>query len=57
MLKQEDMSKSLRNLYKIEFDFEKKMYAELNGGGVGLNDVSNAKESNINWGDIWSVGK
>ena len=51
------MSKGLRNLYKIEFDFEKKMYAELNGGGIGLNDVSNAKESNINWGDIWSVEK
>ena len=47
----------MRSLYKIEFDFEKKMYAELKGGGVGLNEVSNAKESNINWGDIRSVGK
>ena len=36
------------------FDFDqKKIYAELNGGRVRLNDVANAKESKGLWGDIF----
>ena len=36
------------------FDFDqKKIYAELNGGRVRLNDVPNAKKSKGLWGDIF----
>ena len=35
----------------------KKTYAEFNGDGVRLNDVTNPEESKRLWGNIWSVGK
>ena len=40
------------------FDFDQeKMYAEFNGDGIRLNDVTNTEESKIFWDYIWSVGK
>ena len=38
------------------FDFDqKKMYTELNGGGLRPNDVPNAEESKRFWGNIRTV--